>query len=199
MRLFVAVDVPGELKERIERDVVNPLRSKLPGARWTRPEGRHLTLSFLGDVDEGRLPAISSALGSVASGARAFEVAFEGFGFFPGRPPSRRRGAKRPRVFWIGVGQGSTELVDLQRNVATAMEGVGFEGEKRKWSPHLTLARFPKPATAPAPLLAPLAESADLDIDVSGAFVVDRVVLFRSKLHPEGASYSVVKEFSFIP
>lgn len=172
MRLFVAVDVPDLIKEEIEGSVVEPLRDVVEGARWTRPEGRHLTLKFLGYVDDDRVDEVSSALETVARTA-AFDAAFEELGGFPN--------LRRPRVLWVGIGDGRHELGDLAAAVDTCLEPLGFAREERPFHPHFTLARFPKPRV--------IAEFPKPPVP-SEPFRVEEVILFRSQLHPKGARYT---------
>jgi RNA 2',3'-cyclic 3'-phosphodiesterase len=179
LRLFVAVDVPDEIKSAIEEHVVDPLRGPLPGAKWTRPEGRHLTLKFLGYVEDDRAGEISAAL----EGARtlAFEAAFGELGGFPN--------LRRPRVLWVGIERGRDDLVALAAGVEAALSPLGFETEDRPYHPHLTLARFPKPQ-----FIGPL-EAVDAP---ATSFMVGEVVLFRSQLHPKGARYTRVHRVGLV-
>lgn len=179
MRLFVAVDVPGAVKDAIERDVVGPLREAVEGARWTRPEGRHLTLKFLGEVPEERASAVSDALGGAVSGHSPFEASFEEVGGFPN--------LRRPRVLWVGIGEGAEPMGALASDVSSALEPLGFEPEKRKFSAHLTLARFKRPR--------PIGELPAVDVPSQG-FEVAEVVLFQSHLNPKGARYTALERFA---
>ncbi len=176
MRLFVAVDVPEELKARVESEIVEVLRPKLPGARWTRPEGRHLTLKFLGNVDDDRRADIEAVVADVASLHERSEAAFEQVGAFPD--------LRRPRVLWVGVA--SETLARVAADLESGFEPLGFEREDRPFRGHLTLARFPKPARVELPELEVPAEP----------FVVGELILFRSQLHPKGARYTALRRFA---
>lgn len=173
-RLFVAVDVPDDLRDRIEREVVDPLRPEVPDARWTRPEGRHLTLKFLGNVDEERVEELSGLLERAASGHAPFEAGFAALGGFPN--------VRRPRVLWVGVGEGAEPMAELAGSVDEAVSELGFDREKRPFHGHLTLARFKRPG--------PIGELPEVPVP-DERFAVDEIVLFESKLHPKGARYSV--------
>lgn len=178
MRLFVAIDVPEAIKEAIESKVVDRLRGGLPGARWTRPEGRHLTLKFLGNVDDERVSEISGALGAAAERHDPFPASFAEVGGFPN--------LRRPRVLWIGIGEGAEPMAALAADVERELERLGFDPEGRPFRGHFTLARFPKPRT-----IEPLPET----IAPSQRFDVEEVVLFRSQLHPKGARYTALERF----
>ena len=178
MRLFVAVDVPEKIKHAIETDVVDRLRDGLPGARWTRPEGRHLTLKFLGNVDDQRLPEITGAVDSAAKGHESFSASFADIGGFPN--------LRRPRVLWVGIGEGTEPMAALAADLERELEPLGFESEGRPFRGHFTLARFAKPR-----IIDPLPE-----VSVPGeGFGVGEVVLFRSQLHPKGARYTALERF----
>jgi len=136
--------------------------------RWTRPEGIHLTLKFLGEVPEAGLERLVDHLGRLGP-FEAFSVEVKGFGFFPD--------ARRPRVFWAGV-MAPPELATLSVRVETAAANLGFGKELRSFRPHLTLARFR--SARPQPVLEALSKGKE---DVSlGRFVVSEYFVFESKL-----------------
>ncbi len=179
MRLFVAVDVPDAISDAIERDVVGPLRDVLPGARWTRPEGRHLTLKFLGEVADERLEGVGEAMSGAASRNERFDAAFDVLGGFPNM--------RRPRVLWVGIGAGAEPLASLAGDIEAALEPLGFAGEDRPFRGHFTLARFPKPSmVGQLPAVSVPSEP----------FAVAELVLFRSQLHPKGARYTALARFA---
>lgn len=178
MRLFVAVDVPEAIKQAIESDVVGPLRDRLPGARWTRPDGRHLTLKFLGNVSDDRVDGIGAALGPVAGAHKAFRTSFAEVGGFPN--------LHRPRVLWVGVGEGAEPMARLAADVESRLEPIGFEPEGRPFHGHFTLARFPRPRVV---------DDMPSVLVPASMFEVAEVVLFQSQLHPKGARYIALERF----
>ena len=178
MRLFVAAEIPDELREAVERDTVAPLRDHLPGARWTSADGRHLTVKFLGNVADERVADVAGAVSSAVAGHAPFEVSLNEVGAFPS--------LRRPRVLWIGLGAGGSDLASIAGDLDTAFERLGFAAEKRPFRCHLTLARFKTPHPVEIPAVAVPATP----------FLVREVVLFRSHLHPKGARYEAVRRFS---
>jgi 2'-5' RNA ligase len=179
MRTFIAIELPEEIKERIAA-VQHQLRAAGPGANWTRPEGIHLTLKFLGEVEEEKAPGIIEALQGACRGTEPLRLKIAGAGAFPN--------VKVPRVLWLGV-QGDIErLATLQAAVEDAMERQGFERENRKFSPHLTLARikFPKPRDNWAAVIEKIK-----DVDLGG-FEAERVSLMKSELKRDGAIYTEI-------
>jgi 2'-5' RNA ligase len=125
-RLFVAIELPAEIKEQLPR-----LRESVPGARWVPVDQLHLTMRFIGEVSEETLTAVRAALAGVHE--KSFAITMEGVGHFPPRKP--------PRVLWVGLTAGP-ELADLQQQIEAALQSVGLAAEERPFSPHITLARL---------------------------------------------------------
>ena len=135
MRLFVAVFPPPE----VQRALNEAARSLIPNNafRLTAPERIHLTLKFLGDVSGEDLDRTVGALAPLSDDREPFDAATGDFGVFPS--------ARRARVLWAGVGEGSEALGALARDVEALLEGVGFGREVRPYVPHLTLGRARRP------------------------------------------------------
>ena len=124
-RLFTGLEIPREIV-----DALAILRGGLPGARWIDPENYHLTLRFIGDIDDVLAHEIASMLDQVKR--RGFELRFDGLSSFGGR---------RPRAV-IATMQPVAPLLELQAEHERIMQRVGLEPEGRKYSPHVTLARL---------------------------------------------------------
>ncbi len=131
MRLFVAMDLTPEVRERIATFLAK-LRATYPVARWVRAENLHVTLKFIGEVNESRVAAFRAALSEIHSSEFA-QMDFRGAGFFPND--------KRPRVFWIGI-QASANVSALAAEIDEQFAAFGVERDTREFRPHLTLARF---------------------------------------------------------
>ncbi len=182
MRSFIAIDLPETLRASLAESQAF-FRPSAPGARWVRPEGIHLTLKFLGEVQSGKADKIMESLGTVArAGFRPFRVEIRGFGFFPD--------ARKPRVFWAGV-EAAPGLAELAGKVEAAMESLSFPREQRPFRPHLTLARFKEPRPQPA-LLNALDEPQQSSL---GTFDASEFFLFESRLSPGDAEYHKVARF----
>lgn len=155
-------------------------RLKASGAdvSWTRPEGMHLTLKFLGEVEEKRLPEIEAALIASVRGRSPFSPDVSGIGTFPGR--------RRPRVVWIGLKDHGNYLIRLQRAVDEAFNEIGFPLEDREFTPHITLGRIRSQKNVEK--LLNLVEE-DKDVELNG-FEVSHVHLMQSVLKPAGAVYT---------
>ena len=128
-RLFIAIDLPEEQKRRI-----GSISYGLPGTRWMAAEQTHLTLRFIGEVDDTSCRRIADALSEVR--ADPFPLQIKGIGHFPPR--------RTPRVLWLGLDQ-SEPLLQLQRRVEAKLQQSGLAPEGRKFSPHITIARFNNP------------------------------------------------------
>jgi RNA 2',3'-cyclic 3'-phosphodiesterase len=180
MRVFIAIELPEELRNRLAREQ-SRLRAVATGARWTRPEGIHLTLKFLGEISDDQVAQVRKALEEIKT-FEPFTVHAKGFGFFPD--------ARRPRVFWAGL-DAPPELAQLAARVESAMTPLGFAPENRAFSPHLTLARFKVPRPQPK-LQELLAGQSDVTL---GDIEVSEFYLWESKLSPQGAQYRKVACF----
>ena len=132
MRLFVAITL-GPQVEAQARAGLERLQALAPQARWVPPDNLHLTLSFLGEVEPGRLLEVRLALEEVGPAHGPLGLSIGGGGGF-GDP-------HHPRVLWAGVGGDTRALRALQADVARTLQGLGFEFESRDYVAHLTLAR----------------------------------------------------------
>lgn len=186
MRAFIAIDLPESIRSAL-RQKQSDFRDALAksdrdaGIRWTHPEGIHLTLKFLGEVQDAAVKQVTEALSSLGP-VEPFAVEVKGVGFFPG--------PGRPRVMWAGV-EAPPDLTRLAGRIEEKMEKLGFAREQREFNPHLTLARFKIPR--PQPVLRALVEPlSGLSL---GRFEVSDYFLFESKLHPGGAEYRKVMRF----
>jgi 2'-5' RNA ligase len=177
MRLFLAISLTDEARHAIVHHLMTHLSHPLPG-RPVRPELWHLTLRFLGEVDEVDGDRIVRAVDAADRGP-AFTLRWGSLGAFP-RP-------RRANVLWLGVDQGERAAEDLAAVVEEAVEAAGFPPEDRPYRSHLTLSRL-RPDQDVAAVL-------DAVPPLGLAMVVDRVVLYRSHLGPGGPRYEEVEAF----
>ena len=180
MRLFLALDLPGDVVRNLE-SFVGRLR---PTARisWSPPANLHITTKFIGEYPEGELPALESALARVPR-RPPVDVAVSKVGFFPNE--------RSPRVFWCGIDAPGLDALAADTESATA--SVGVAREDRPFSPHLTLARI-KERIDMRPLTAAIAASPSLEF---GRFTAQSFFLYRSQLRPTGSVYTKLAEFPF--
>jgi RNA 2',3'-cyclic 3'-phosphodiesterase len=179
MRLFTAIDLPGEVVASLER----LLETLKPSARikWSPTSNLHITTKFIGEWPEDRFEELKDALAAIR-GTGPIEIAVERLGFFP-NPHS-------PRVFWAGVKAGP-ELAALARATDEALRPLGIEPEKREYSPHLTLARIKEPVPM-QPLRERIAALASLDF---GKFTAREFCLYQSRVGRAGSVYTKLSEF----
>lgn len=176
-RLFTAVFPPADVRERLAALRDGP-GTPLPTARWVRVEHFHLTLRFLGTIEDAQAEAAQAALEAV-SGA-AFNLTVAGVGRFP---PSA---SKAPRVLWAGV-TGSAALDALYAGVEAAITQAGLPREGKPYKPHITLARLKTHKPTPEADRF-LAAHADYH---AGDFRVGEFVLVESALSPQGPHYTI--------
>lgn len=177
MRLFVAVNFPARLRQKIAR-LSRPMEEAGVPGRWTDPDHVHLTLKFLGEVPPAELDPISAALEEVAGKFRPFEMTFGPIGAFPS--------PRRPRVVWLGVEQ-TPELRFIKDDLERRLAELGHEREQRPYQPHITLGRAPRDAEAGEfRRLEEVARS----LKVSDAYRVTHLDLMRSRLGPAGPEHT---------
>jgi len=179
IRTFIAVDVPDVIRDGIAR-LQSDMKRYRADVKWVRPESIHITLKFLGDVQVDRIDGMAQAIKESVEGVDSFPVSVGGTGMFPG--------ARRPRVFWVGVKEGAGVLSDLALRIETALNKLGFEKEKRKYSAHLTIGRVRTPKG-----IQPVVEAMRSTTFEAGVFEVDEIVLMKSDLKPTGAVYTALR------
>jgi 2'-5' RNA ligase len=179
MRLFVGIELSDTIKALLT-SLIDSVKPSAPSAKWVRPENAHLTLVFLGWVDDEKVPLIEDRLRAAAKGHRSFTLTLKGAGGFGTQ--------KRPRVLWVGVEGETDQAAALHASLEAELTPLGFEPEKREFKMHLTLARSKTPKGDPA--LAKAIEK--LRTPTLGEIRVEDIVLFRSELSPKGTRYSVV-------
>jgi RNA 2',3'-cyclic 3'-phosphodiesterase len=184
LRLFVAIELPGDVREALNRLQHELQRRGLENLRWVRPQGIHLTLKFLGATPLEKVAAIQDALAMAVGDTAPHELSLGKLGTF---------GGSRPRVLWVDL-KGEVDAVQqLQERVESAMDRLGFEREARRWSPHVTLARV-RPETARE--AASAIQHAISAVEAPpGVIPVREVSLMRSTLRPSGAVYERVAAF----
>jgi 2'-5' RNA ligase len=178
VRAFVAVEISDGARRQIA-DLLGMLRRE-PGipVRWVRPELMHLTLAFLGEVSQDFLESAKVRLVEVGQQHKVLTAQLKGLGAFPSPP--------RARVVWIGTEQGKDEVCALQADIVKALRSVGYQPERRPFSPHLTIGRVRIPDN--------VSQAVAVQFE-SEPFTIERVVLFHSVLGPGGPVYSRLAEF----
>ena len=179
IRAFVAVDLEPQTVQQITEAIAR-LRPHIPGIRWLPPANFHLTLKFLGDIEEAKVEPIAAALERDLCPFSCFTINAKGLGVFPD--------LKRPRILWVGlIGD---ELNVLASKVERVLIPFGFAAEKRAFTPHLTVGRWRQFKGSSKELGDEIAKWSGHDFGRSN---VGEVILFQSVLEPEGAVYRPLK------
>jgi 2'-5' RNA ligase len=178
LRLFVAVDVPDWVKASLETAVA-PFRDRDTGIRWTKAEGWHVTLKFLGSTWPRLLDEVRATVASAASATEPFQTRLTEIGVFPG--------PRRARVVWAGLEDPDARFAEIVRLLDESLSDH-FRTEKRPFTPHLTMARLNPPRSIEEAI--PGLVGMRLE---SEPFSVDRLVLYRSHLSPLGARYEALE------
>jgi 2'-5' RNA ligase len=181
IRSFIAIELPGEVKRELVR-LQDELRlGSRTSVRWVDTNNIHLTLKFLGDIDEKITGRITAVLEEAASGTSPFRLEISGLGVFPN--------PRRVQVVWVGLSGDIEKLGQLQKRIESGLVPLGFAAESRSFTPHLTLGRVRDRATPE--------ERQDLGRLIEGmrfesgaGLKVDSVNLMKSQLTREGPIYS---------
>jgi 2'-5' RNA ligase len=187
MRVFIGLDIPGEVRARIS-EYMQRVRALAPDARWVRTESLHVTLKFVGELAEGRVEAIQEALGQVK--APPFEIEFGNVGFFPN--------PRSARVFWIGI-HASDALPQLAATIDERLEKLGIAREEKAYKPHLTLARATS-GKATDRCLQGIQQRLDPEEPLQfGTMTAREFFLYKSELLRGGAKYTKLRGFPLGP
>jgi 2'-5' RNA ligase len=186
IRAFIAIELDdalraalGAVQQSLKQELGRLARGRDIRVQWVRPEAMHLTLKFLGDIDEARIDAIGTAVAQIAGAHDRMTIPVAGLGAFPD--------ARAPRVLWAGLRDGGA-VVRCAADLDEALGRLDFAREARPFSPHLTLARIKDGArdigralTEAGVLAAPAA---------IGTMTVHALALMRSDLRPSGSIYT---------
>jgi 2'-5' RNA ligase len=180
-RTFVAIALPEAWTPKIVR-LQSLIAQEIAGVRWATVSPFHVTLAFLGDVENIRLNDVCRAVGEAASAIPAFDLRLEGLGVFP-NPSS-------PRVFWAGLrGEGLPILSELQTAIDGRLGSLGYGPDELEFRPHVTLGRCPqgrRPTADVSPLLNHYRTWS------AGSFHVTEAITFASALSATGPEYAVM-------
>ena len=186
-RVFCAIELPEATRVRLMEHIAN-LRTQLPEARasWSRESNIHLTLKFIGEMSRGLISKFESAISKAVADSARFPLLLSGNGVFPNR--------RDPRVIWIGITDPFRALARLQSRLETESEKEGFPKEKRRFHPHLTLARLRHHEGARE-----LAQAHEALTFPAEEIVVNDLVLIRSELSSSGSTYTTISRHALKP
>jgi 2'-5' RNA ligase len=181
IRSFIAIPLAPDLHRGAAR-LIHRLKTPDDGIKWVPTDNLHLTLKFLGDVDNTEVPAVCEVIRSVARQFEPFELEFSGAGGFPA--------IDRPRVLWAGVRDQSGALCRLVSQLETELAELRFKPEPRDYRPHLTLGRTRGGSRrASESVVQRLQQNEQVEL---GTMIAEEVCLIASFLDKRGPSYQVM-------
>jgi 2'-5' RNA ligase len=180
VRTFIAIDLGKAIRERLVA-LQTQLAAAVPEVKWTDRDNLHVTLLFLGEVDDRELPAVCRAVEDAARALPTFPLSVEGTGCFPN--------ARRPRIVWAGIGSGTQEVCALHDALEPPLLELGcYRREERKYTPHVTLGRL-RGEQPPHGLASALAKQQGWS---AGDMTVREVHVMSSELTSQGPTYTVL-------
>ena len=178
MRTFIAIEIPEEIKTALAA-LQSALRKANAAVSWTNPENIHLTLKFLGEIEERRLAGIARASMDAAAGVPPLTLRLDRTGVYPN--------ARQPRVIWAGLA-GEIELLQrMQRGLEEQLAAIGVKGDEKLFRPHLTVGRVKSNRNAREMVV-----QADLYELPAFSFEVREILVMKSELLPAGAKYTAL-------
>jgi len=183
IRCFIAIELSQEIRNVLS-EIQSELKETVGDVKWVRPENIHLTLKFLGHINQGVVEEVKSALSEIAAKTRPFRIKLSSPGAFPA--------PERPRVIWVGIDKGDKESIVLAGAIEDRASHLGIEKEEREFHPHLTLGRidFLKDKNTLKDAFSSL-EIPPVEMTASA------ITLFQSTLTREGAIYTVLQKAVF--
>jgi len=172
MRAFLAIELPQEIKDYLQT-VIAGMAGRVRGVRWVREDGLHITLKFLGEIENETALRIRDVISGIRTGHAPFSASLSGIDAFPNR--------RRARVVVVKLGKGIENIRNIFNDVEEGLLKLDMEPEGREYTPHITLGRVKEPQ--------PLLEKNVVPLEAK-EFALDRVVLFQSTLTREGAQYA---------
>jgi len=184
IRSFIAIPLPQTVKQSLE-EIQKELRLIFPEVNWVKASNIHLTIKFLGNIEETQISALKQVMAVAAEKINPFSLQGYGLGAFPS--------LNRARVIWIGLQGDLAPLKALHNALEKGLTQLGFPEENRNFAPHLTLGRIKKRINTQ--LLSKIVEK--YGNFTTPSFIVKEIVLFKSELHPKGAKYTVLEKIIF--
>ncbi|MEK6223612.1 MAG: RNA 2',3'-cyclic phosphodiesterase [Thermodesulfobacteriales bacterium] len=170
--MFIAALIPQDIRTKLT-NYINTLKHNIDGVKWEESDKLHVTLKFLGDVDESKVDEISNMLDKLVHSYSPFKLELSDFGGFPD--------LKYPRVLYVGL-SGNSELSKFHSELDQYLSKIGFEKESRKFIPHITLGRVKKKINIE-----------DRPHIIQSSFQINQIGLIKSELRPSGSVYTPVK------
>lgn len=185
MRTFIAIELPKDIKDRLA-GLQEQLKASGADVKWVGPNNIHLTLKFLGEIDEAKLNQVIKILQDSALEKNNFKISITSLGAFPK--------INFPRVIWVGIDKGDSEAKAIARDLEERILRIGIPKETRDFSSHITIGRI-RSTQNRQNLIGELEKLAsDFGQKNIFEFSVTRITLFKSTLTPKGPIYEAIKE-----
>jgi 2'-5' RNA ligase len=180
IRTFISVNLDAALHDSIDT-LIKKLSASNAGVKWVAPDNVHLTLKFLGNIEERRLPEIYAACERAVAEAEPIELDVCAMGCFPNM--------NRPRVVWVGIEKGAEALHQLQRRLEDELDKIGFPREDRKFKAHLTIGRVKKQKG-----ISRLCQLIEEEREIAlGSMRAEKISVMKSKTLPTGPIYTELR------
>jgi len=177
MRCFSAIPISESTRNEVA-EVIQSLRESVSGkVSWVVPANLHITLHFFGEISEAVVSRLLEIFEDTLSGFSPFLMEYSGLGAFPS--------LKHPRVLWIGVSSGASEIVEIKKSLDQSLREQGIAFDEKEYHPHITIARLPRGHIQLKNPISP----------ISTKDTVKEVNLMESRLKPTGAEYTLVRAF----
>lgn len=186
IRTFIAVDISNNIRNSAFKTTTR-LQSLATDYNWVEKDHLHITLNFLGDVEEAEVPSVCRLVQNTVAEFGTFELSVNGLGCFPNND--------KPRVVWLGIDEGEQELLALNGRLADALEGLRFPRENKDYLPHLTLGRLRRGGRLSPPISEFVGQQSQLR---AGKMIVDHVVVYSSFLDRSGPTYTPMSKVDLI-
>ena len=186
IRTFIAIELSNEIRGSAARTIKN-LQGMSKDYNWNEKENLHITLNFLGDVNETEVPTVCRLVEQTVTDFGTFELSIQGLGCFPNND--------KPRVVWLGVDEGKEAMLELNDRLATALETMRFPRENKDYRPHLTLGRLRRGKRWSDEITEYANRQSNL---YAGRTIVDHVVVYSSFLDRTGPTYTPMANIALL-
>jgi 2'-5' RNA ligase len=184
MRSFIAIELPKEIRDSLS-SIQEKLKTCGADVKWVQPQNIHLTLKFLGEINEEQLSKINLILDALVKDKKSFSIRLASLGAFPK--------INYPRVIWVGIDRGDKETQELAKALEEKIQKIGIPKEDRPFSSHITIGRI-RSNLRKDKLVTSLKNLENYFKETPQEFTVNKTTLFKSTLTPKGPIYEVVKE-----
>jgi RNA 2',3'-cyclic 3'-phosphodiesterase len=183
MRTFVSIEIPDDIKKKIS-DLIEKAKLHLTPIKWVENKNLHVTLKFIGQVEDDKIMSIIDCVKDSIKGTRPFSLSFAGMGLFPD--------AKHPNVLWVGIDKGSDKAKELSEKIECRITKEGYRGEEKDFTAHLTIGRIKEKIDIES-LSKFVQKNGNVDL---GSFKVGHISIMKSTLREAGPIYDEIEKIT---